>query len=656
MSKKDLEKDKISPQDVEKEGMTQEELDEFLSSIDKESSYRRLEGWQNKLVIFIAIAFSIFQLYTSIFGMLPAQKQRNIHLCFVLVLAYLMYPGTSKGNRKKFGVIDVIVACLGAAATLYSVINYEPLIRRAGMQTQVDIVFGVIGVILVLEAARRVVGTPIVVVASVFFLYCFAGPYLPGFLNHRGYSFTRVISHMWFTTEGIIGTPLGVSSTFVFLFILFGSFLNETGIGEFFIDIANAIAGWARGGPAKVSVISSALMGTVSGSSVANTVGTGSFTIPLMKRLGYHANFAGAVEATASTGGQIMPPIMGAAAFLMAEFAGVPYKQVAAAAIIPALLYFTGIWLSVDFEAKKLGLSGMTKEELPKPGKVFKEKGHLVLPLIGIIYFLVSGATPLRAALAGIVLSVVAAALKKDTRLSFKQILGCLESGAKGALSVGAACACAGIIVGSVTLTGLGLKLGNGLVELAGGSLLLTMVFTMISCIILGMGIPTTANYVITSTVAAPALMQLGVPTLAAHMFCFYFGIVADITPPVALAAYAGSGISGGDPLKTGFQAVRLAIAAFLIPYLFVYNPVMLLIDANFLRVITVVISALIGMVGISAGLSNYFVAKTNIVEKIILLVGGFGLLVPGTVTDIMGVAALVVVFFLQKVRTKKAN
>lgn len=656
MSKKDLDKKNSIPPEAETEGMTQEELDDFLSSIDKESSYRRLEGWQNKLVIFIAIAFSVFQLYTSIFGMLPAQKQRNIHLCFVFVLAYLMYPGTSKGNKKKFGVIDIIFAVLGAAATLYSVVNYEPLIRRAGMQTQVDIVFGVIGVILVLEAARRVVGTPIVVVASVFFLYCFAGPYLPGFLNHRGYSFTRVISHMWFTTEGIIGTPLGVSSTFVFLFILFGSFLNETGIGEFFIDIANAIAGWARGGPAKVSVISSALMGTVSGSSVANTVGTGSFTIPLMKRLGYHAEFAGAVEAAASTGGQIMPPIMGAAAFLMAEFAGVPYKQVAAAAIIPAVLYFTGIWLSVDFEAKKLGLSGMSKEELPKPGKVFKEKGHLVLPLIGIIYFLVSGATPLRAALAGIVLSVVAAALKKDTRLSVKQILGCLESGAKGALSVGAACACAGIIVGSVTLTGLGLKLGNGLVELAGGSLLLTMVFTMISCIILGMGIPTTANYVITSTVAAPALMQLGVPTLAAHMFCFYFGIVADITPPVALAAYAGSGISGGDPLKTGFQAVRLAIAAFLIPYLFVYNPVMLLIDANFLNIVTVVISALIGMVGISAGLSSYFITKTNIFEKIILLAGGFGLLVPGTVTDIFGIAALAVVFFLQKMRAKKAN
>lgn len=634
--------------------MTQEELDDFLSEIDKESAYRRLEGWQDKLVTIIAILFSVFQLYTSIMGMLPAQLQRNIHLCFVLILAYLMYPGSSKGDRKKFGITDIIFAVLGAGATLYSVVNYQDLILRAGRQTQVDVVFGVIGVILVLEAARRVVGTPIVIVASVFFLYCFAGPYLPGFLNHRGYSFTRTVSHMWYTTEGIIGTPLGVSSTFVFLFILFGAFLDKTGIGEFFIEIANALAGWARGGPAKVAVISSALMGTVSGSSVANTVGTGSFTIPLMKQLGYRPEFAGAVEAAASTGGQIMPPIMGAAAFLMAEFVGIPYNQVAMAAVIPAVLYFTGIWLSVDFEAKKYGLSGIPREELPNAMDVVKAKGHLVLPLLGIIYILVSGQTPLRAALWGIVLSIVAAGIKKDTRLSIKDLIDCLEAGAKGALSVGAACACAGVIVGSVTLTGLGLKLGNGLVELAGGSLLLTMMFTMISCIILGMGIPTTANYVITSTVAAPALMQLGVPTLAAHMFCFYFGIVADITPPVALAAYAGAGISGGDPMKTGFQAVRLAIAAFIIPYLFVYNPVLLLIDANVIKVIQVVISALVGMTGIAAGLSNYFIIETKPIERVLLLIGGLGLLDPGTFTDVLGIVVLAVVIIMQKARMKR--
>lgn len=651
MTDKDLKKDQ--GQVEEEQEMTQEELDAFLAEIDKESAYRRLTGNQEKLVSLIAIAFTLFQLYTSIFGVLPAQLQRHVHLTFVVVLGYLMYPGRKKSDRSKFGISDIILAVLAASATLYAVINYEALIFRAGQQTTVDVIFAAIGVILVLEAARRVVGTPIVVIASIFLVYCFAGPYLPGFFNHRGYSFHRTMSHLWFTTEGIIGIPLGVASTFVFLFILFGAFLEKTGIGQFFIDIATAVAGWARGGPAKVAVISSALTGTISGSSVANTVTTGSFSIPMMKKLGYKPEFSAAVEASASTGGQIMPPIMGAAAFLMAEFVGVPYVEVATGAIIPALLYFTGIWISVDLEARKLGLEGMPREELPNASLVIKEKGYLVLPLIGIIYFLMSGSTPLRAALAGILLSIVASFLKKDTRMSFKEIIECLEAGAKGAISVSIACACAGIIVGSVTLTGLGLKFGNGLIELAGGSLILTMMFTMVACIILGMGIPTTANYVITSTVASPALVQLGVPTLAAHMFCFYFGIVADITPPVALAAYAGSAIAKSDPIKSGVQATRLAIAAFIIPYMFVYSPAMLLIDTNMLEVVQITITALIGMVGIGAGLSDYFVTDTKVLERIILIAGGLALIKPGIYTDVLGIGVLVLVFLIQKKRVK---
>lgn len=656
MTDKDLKKQNQEEIEVEEVAMSQEELDDFLAEIDKESAYRRLSGVQEKIVTYIAIAFTLFQLYTSIFGMLPAQLQRHIHLTFVLVLAYLMYPGSKKSDRKRFGISDIILAGLGASATLYAVINYEALIFRAGQQTRLDVIFGAIGVLLVLEAARRVVGSPIVIIASIFLVYCFAGPYLPGFFNHRGYSFTRTISHLWFTTEGIIGIPLGVASTFVFLFILFGSFLEKTGIGQFFIDVATAVAGWARGGPAKVAVISSALTGTVSGSSVANTVGTGSFTIPMMKKLGYKPEFAAAVEASASTGGQIMPPIMGAAAFLMAEFVGVPYGRVVLAGVIPAILYFTGIWISVDLEAKKLGLKGLPREELPKASVVIKEKGYLVLPLIGIIYFLVSGSTPLRSALAGIVLSIVAAAFKKETRMSIKDLFACFEAGAKGALSVSAACACAGIIVGSVTLTGIGLKFGNGLVQLAGGSQILTMAFTMLACIVLGMGIPTTANYVITSTVAAPALTTLGVPTLAAHMFCFYFGIVADITPPVALAAYAGSAIAKSDPIKTGVQATRLAIAAFIIPYMFVYNPAMLIIETNAFEVIQITISALMGMVGVGAALSNYYYTNTTLIERIILLAGGLGLIKPGIYSDLTGIAVLVGVFLIQKARVNKQN
>lgn len=644
MTNKKLKKDQILEQTEE-----QIDVDELISELDKESAYRRLTGKQGMVVTLIAIAFTTFQLYTSIFGVLPAQLQRSIHLSFILVLVYLMYPATKRSNKDKFRPLDIALAVLGGVVTLYSTVNYEALILRAGKQTTLDLIIGAIAILMILEGARRVVGLPITIIASIFLIYGFVGPYMPGFLNHRGYSINRIIGHMYYTTEGIIGIPLGVASTFVFLFILFGSFLEKTGIGQFFIDISNAIAGWARGGPAKVAVLTSALEGTVSGSSVANTVGSGSFTIPLMKKLGYRPEFAAAVEAAASTGGQIMPPIMGAAAFLMSEFIGEPYSKIALAAVIPALLYFAGIWITVDLEAKKIGLKGMPKEELPKIGTVIIKRGYLVLPLLGIIYFLVTGSTPIKAAMAGIVLSIFASFVKKESRMTFRGFLEVLEKGAKGAIGVSIACACAGIIVGSITLTGLGLKLGNGLVDLAGGSLLLTMVFTMISSIILGMGIPTTANYVITSTIAAPALIQLEVPVLAAHMFVFYFGIVADITPPVALAAYAGSAIAKSDPLKTGVQATKLAIAAFIIPYIFVLNPQMILIDTNVIEVVRIIITSLIGMVGVSAGLEAYFFTKTSPVERLILIASGLALIDPGLWTDIIGLGSMAIMFIYQR-------
>src|SRR5512139_1563971 len=470
-------------------------------------------------------------------------------------------------------------------------------------------VIGAIGTLLTLEAARRIVGLPIVVIASTFLVYAYLGPYFPGFLTHRGYSVERIVSHMYFTTEGILGIPLGVSATFIFLFILFGAFLEKTGIGKLFIDIANAIAGWAAGGPAKVAVITSALEGTVSGSSVANTVGSGSFTIPMMKKLGYRPEFAGAVEASASTGGQIMPPVMGAAAFLMAEFIGIPYIDIAKAAAIPACLYFAGIFIEVHFEAKRCGLKGKAWDQIPRTWTVLKERGHLFVPLIAIIYILTEGCTPSRAALVGLVLSVVAGAIKKATRMSVPEIFNALEAGARGALGVAIACATAGIIVGVVTLTGLGLKMANGLVELAGGNLLFTLFFTMITSLILGMGVPTTANYIITSTIAAPALIQLGVHPLAAHLFVFYFGIIADITPPVALAAFAGAGIAKADPMKTGITATKLAIGAFITPYIFVYNPSMLWIDVTWYGFIQTLITSVTGMSLIGAAMIGFCMA-----------------------------------------------
>lgn len=632
------------------------DIDELMAKFDKESAYRRLSGVQNKIVSVIAVLFACFQLYTAMFGILPAQIQRSIHLAFIFALVYLLYPASSKADRKKFGWLDVVLAILGFSVAMYISLNFEALLLRAGDQNALDIAIGIVAIIFVLEGARRVVGLPIAIIATVFLVYAFVGPYMPGFLNHRGYSLSRIVSHMYYTTEGIIGIPLGVAATFIFLFIMLGSFLEKTGIGEFFIDLANSIAGFAAGGPAKVAVITSALEGTVSGSSVANTVGSGSFTIPLMKSLGYKPEFAAAVEAAASTGGQIMPPIMGAAAFLMAEFIGIPYSQIAKAAIIPALLYFTGIFISVHLEAKKLGMRGMSKEELPKLSKVMLDRGYLFIPLVGIVYFLMEGSTPVKAALYGLGLSLATSYIRKSTRLSLKNIYAALEQGAKNALGVSMACACAGIIVGTITLTGLGLKLGNGLVSLSGGNLMLTLFFTMITSLILGMGAPTTANYVITSTIAAPALVLLGVPVLAAHMFTFYFGIIADITPPVALAAFAGSAIAKSNPLKTGVQASKLAIAAFIIPYMFVLNPAILLIDTTPMAIVQMVITAIIGMVGISVAMEGYFLTHANKFERATFLVGGLLLIDPGAMTDVIGLAILAIVAVYQLKKSKQTK
>lgn len=628
--------------------------EDVLKKYDKESDTMEYMGFMAKIVAAIAIAFSIFQLYTAIFGVLDAHLQRGVHLGFGLALVFLLYPTCKSWSRHKLHPFDLLLAVLGAAAPAYIIYEYQNLVLRAGTVSDMDLAVGIIGIILVIEAARRVVGIPMVCVVLVFIAYAFAGPYMPGVLAHRGLTPAQLVSHLYFTTEGIFGIPLGVSSTFIFLFILFGAYLESTGLGKFFIDIANAIAGWASGGPAKVAVLSSGLMGTVSGSSVANVVGTGSLTIPMMKKLGYHKDFAGAVEAAASTGGQLMPPVMGAAAFLMAEFVGVPYIDIVKAAIIPALLYFAGVWLGVHFEAKRSNLKGIPRSELPKIGTLLRERGHLALPLVVIVYLLVSGYTPMRAALVAIILSILCSALRKSTRMKPIEIVKGLEKGARNVLGVLVACAAAGIIIGVVTKTGVGLKLASGLLELSGGMLLPTMFFTMITAIILGMGVPTTANYVITSTIAAPALVQMGVPVLAAHMFVFYFGIIADVTPPVALAAYAGAGISGGNALKTGVNASKLAIAAFIIPYIFVLSPVILMVEGTPLDLISVTVTALIGMVSLSSALIGFLADKCNLLERLLLVAGGLLMIQPGIVTDVIGIVIFVAILLLQMKRRQK--
>lgn len=646
----------------------EEELKELMRKYDKESAYREHTCWRKYITIVISILFVGFQIFATISGVVTAQILRSTHLAFVMLLCFILFPAAKSLPRNQLPLYDVILGLIGFASWMYISVNFFSLAERAGAYTTVDIFVGTVAILILFEACRRVVGLPIMIIAAVFIIYAFLGPYLPGFLNHRGYSFKRVVSHLFFNTEGIMGTPVGACSTFIFLFIMFGSLLEKTGIGQFFIDICNAIAGGAAGGPAKVAVLTSALEGTVSGSSVSNTVGSGSFTIPMMKKLGYRPEFAAAVEATASTGGQIMPPIMGAAAFLMAESLAIPYLQVAKAAIIPALLYFSGIFIMVHLEARKIGLKGMEKELLPKFLPLFLKKGYLVLPLFAIIFFLVSGKTPTYSALMGIVFAgaLQIIFLVKDfvtKKITFRDVLAELSdticASARNIISVAIACGMAGIIIGIVTLTGIGLKLGAGLVALAGGKLILTLIFTMLASIILGMGAPTTANYLITSTITAGALIMLGVEPLAAHMFAFYFGIIADITPPVALAAIAGSAIAKSKPMLTAFEATKLAIAAFIIPYMFVYNPHMLLLNnPTIFDIVQIVLSALFGMFGLSAALEGYGFGKCNIVERILYAVGGFMLIIPETVTDIIGLTLIIllVVWQILKKRLVKAK
>lgn len=623
--------------------------EEVLQKFDKESNKREMSGLWGYIINGICILFAAFQLYTATFGILDAHLQRAIHLTFGFLLIFLLYPTRQSWSKTKMNPIDVLFALAGACSAMYIVYNYNELVLRAGMNTETDFIVALIGTVLVFEAARRVVGWPMIIVALVFLLYAFFGPYVPGIMAHRGVDMEEMFDHLFFTTEGIFGTPMGVSSTFIYLFILFGAYLEATGLGKFFIDLANAIAGWAAGGPAKVAVLSSGLMGTVSGSSVGNVAGTGSFTIPMMKKLGYRPAFAGAVEAAASTGGQLMPPVMGAAAFLMAEFVGVPYFDVVKAAVIPAMLYYIGVWLGVHYEAKKFGLKGTPRDQLPKFKDLFLEKGHLAIPLIVIIYLLVSGYTPMRAALAAIALSIICACLRKSTRISFKQVIQGLIDGSKGVLGVLIACATAGIIIGVVTKTGVGLKVATALLDLAGGKLLPAMFFTMITSLILGMGVPTTANYVITSTIAAPALIQMQVPVLAAHMFAFYFGIVADVTPPVALAAYAGAGIAGANPMRCGVIAAKLAIAAFIVPYIFVLAPELLMINATAFTITYSALTAIIGMWGVSMSMIGFCQNLLNLPQRLAFLVGGVCMIIPGTLTDGIGIALIIVTFFWQK-------
>ncbi len=652
------------------------DVDAVMRKYDRESNTRIWTGTPQLVIRILMALFAVYCIAMTLFSRAMTEIRLPLFMGFIVIAGFLNFPASKhhvKPNHMPW--YDFVLMIVGAGCFFYFAINSMALIRLATRIEPIHVVIGCVGILVLVELCRRCVGLPILVVLGVLLIYTFINQlsYNPSFYQ----ALKNIIYKLFYTTSGIIGTPVNVCYTYIVLFIIFGAFLERTGIANFFISFANRLAGWSSGGPAKVAVISSALCGMVSGSSVGNTVTTGSFTIPMMKKTGYKPEFAGAVEAAASTGGQIMPPIMGAAAFLMAEYMDIPYAQVAVKAILPAVLYFTGIFIAVHLEAKKLGLKGLSREELPK-WRVLGRDCYLLLPLILLVWLVSSGAKTMSHSAAYSILAAIAvgavnfyltrrrgteqeagqsagAAIVGAGKDTFSSCVGALESGAKGAITVAVACAMAGMIAGCITVTGLASILINAIVQLAGNAHIIGLVLTMICCIILGMGVPTTANYCIMASTCAPILIQMGYPLVAAHFFVFYFGIVADITPPVALAAYAGSAIAKSNPMKTGFNATKLAIAAFIVPYIFAYSPAMLFVDVTSVwTVIQICLSALLGIFGIAAALNGFLMLPLHWLERIVLAAGGLTLMIPGLVSDLIGLALIVFVILLQLMRRKR--
>ena len=636
------------------DSQTQADLDALMRKYDRESNTRVWEGWQRWAVGAIMVIFSLYCIGMTLFYSGLPETRLAAFLAMIVFIGFLTYP-VKKGHVKVNSMpwYDIILMLVGTSCFLYFAFNALPIIKLATRIQTHHVIIGAIGILVLIELCRRCVGVPILCVLGALLIYTFYNQlsYNPSLYQ----ALKNIVYKLFYTTNGVIGTPVNVCYTYIVLFIIFGAFLERTGIANFFIALANRLAGWSAGGPAKVTVISSALCGMVSGSSVGNTVTTGSVTIPMMKKTGYHPDFAGAVEAAASTGGQIMPPIMGAAAFLMAEYMDLPYATVAVKAILPAVLYFTGIFISVHLEAKKLGLKGLSKDEMPK-WSFLLQKIYLLAPLVLLVWLVSSGAKTMQfSAAVSILAAVIVGFLNKDERLTFKKIFEALEAGAKGAITVGVACAIAGMIAGCITVTGLASILINTIVQLAGSATFIGLILTMVCCIVLGMGVPTTANYCIMASTCAPILIKMGFPLVAAHFFVFYFGIVADITPPVALAAYAGSAIAKGNPMKTGINATKLAIAAFIVPYIFAYSPAMLFVNVTSVwAVIQIVLSALLGIFGVAAGLEGFMLRKMNLLFRLICIGGGLGLMIPGALSDLVGLVLIGGVFAIQYVQNKK--
>lgn len=629
------------------------DLDAVMKKFDQESNVRIWEGRGRIAVNLVLAAFSLFCIYVTLFTKWLEEYRLTSFMAWIVLLGFLVFPAKKTGHKiNHMPWYDILGMIAGTSAFLYFNIFAMDIIQQGTRFETYQIIIGIVGILALAEVCRRSVGLPILIVAAFFIVYALiwglANPSLWGKLNYS-------VRYLFYSKEGIFSTPVNVCSKFIVVFIIFGAFLERTGIADFFINISNAFVGGFSGGPAKVAVVASAMEGMVSGSSVANTVGSGSVTIPLMKKTGYKPEFAAAAEAAASTGGQIMPPIMGAAAFLMADYVQLPYGQIALKAILPAVLYFAGIFVAVHLEAKKLGLRGLTKEELPKIKPLLK-KVYLLTPLVLLIYLVGTSTKSIQYAAALAILAAIAVSMfSKETRVTPKRLLEALAAGGQGTITVAAACGIAGIIAGTITMTGLANMLINGIVTLAGNQVIIALFLTMLCCIVLGMGVPTTANYCIMAATCAPILIRMGVPAIAAHFFVFYFGIVADLTPPVALAAYAGAAIAQANPMKTALTATKLAIGAFIVPYVFALNPAMLFVDTNAFEVITICITSFVGICAISAALEGFLLRHMNWPQRVMSAVGGLLLIYPGLVTDTIGLGLVAVVVILQVIGRKKA-
>ena len=639
---------------------------EILEKYDKESVVKTGQSqWQKHIITIVAVAYSLFHLYITFYPM-PTLLQRALHVGIGALLIFLVYPAAKKYSKRGIMWFDWILGILALITAGYLCYEYDALMTtRGGIPNENDIIFAIITTLIVIEAARRLTGYILIIFSLLFLLYPFISSmdFMPDRLLTRYYDIGDIFGQLYLKTEGLYSSAIGASVSFIFLFILFGAFLAKSGMGKLFNDLALALAGSRQGGPAKVAVISSGFMGSINGAAVANVVSTGAFTIPLMKKIGYHPNFAGAVEASASVGGQILPPIMGASAFIMAETTGVKYSTIALAALLPALLYYISVIAQVHFRAGKRNLKGLSKDQLPQLKLVMKERGHMFIPIIALVAFLIESVPVGYAASYTILITIVVSWLRKETRMGLKEIIEALEDGAKQSLPVMAACAVVGIIIGVVNLTSFGTVMTSYIVTFGAGSLLLTLILTMLASIVLGMGLPSIPAYIITATMAAPALADFNIPLLVSHMFVFYFGIFANITPPVALASFAGAGIAGGDPMRTGCQ---LALAGFIIPFIFVYNPNMLMIDINnavitansfplpaVTEIISVCVTSILGVIGLSAAIEGYFKHSINNIFRIILAVGSVLLISPEFISDIIGITILAIMLIINLKQAK---